>query len=208
MKLTSLLYEQFSPELFDALKSFVASNKTDKLEAAMPEIEKLIASHEYSEIIDPAGVVVYRGMKLFYDDAEKLCNGKNYTEETSKTGVIYRTFKGSGDIPTKRIIQSWSADPNVGIQFAVDPDVEGEIPVVFIAKATKGKFFGKPGILAKTVMPERASEMETISIGKVQHEGFVMAIPPKSFLGRDPHSVDIRKLKSLVLVFDKRSHET
>lgn len=198
MKLTTALYEQFSPELFDALKDLVAHNKIDKLQAMMPEIEDLIASHDYSELTDPENVKVYRGMKLFYDAAEKLCNGKNYSEETSKSGVIYRTFKGSGDIPTKRIIQSWSANPNVGIQFAVDPEIGGEIPVVFVTTATLGKFFGKPGEIGKLVFPKRASEMETISIGKVQYEGFVMAIPPEGIFGRDPHTINLATFSDMV----------
>lgn len=202
MKILKLLFEQeqpFSPELFDALKDFVSNNKTEKLQSKIPEIEKLIASHEYENITNPGGVKVYRGMKLTFEEAEALCQGKNCTEEQGKNGVVYRTFKGAGELPSKRIVQSWSENPSVGLQFAIDPEVGGEIPVVFATTATQGKFFGKPGELGKIVNPERASEMETISIGKVGYEGFAMGIPAESWLGRDPHSVDITKLKSLIL---------
>lgn len=200
MKLSSVLFEQFSPELFDALKDLVAHNKIDKLQSMMPEIEKLIASHEYLEITDPENTKVYRGMKLTFEQSEALCQDKNCIhEDTDKNGVIYKVFRGTGTIPTKRIIQSWSANPNVGLQFSIDPEIGGEVPVVFSTTATLGKFFGKPGEIGKLVFPRRATEMETISIGKVDYQGFAMAIPPESFLGRDPNMVNISKLKSLVL---------
>lgn len=206
MKLFDILFEQeepkqpFSSELTDALKEFLANNSIDKLLEVMPEIKKLVSSREYPEILDPEGIKVYRGLKLSSDkEVEELCAGKNYDEVKSANGAIYRTFHGSGDMPARRSIQSWSANKNVGIQFAIDPEIGGIIPVVFVTTAKQGIFFGKAGEIAKLVLPRRASEMETISISKPSYEGFVVAIPPDDgFFGRNPHLVSPAKLKELV----------
>jgi hypothetical protein len=206
MKLYPILFEQqetehpFSPELFDALKEFVDKNNIEKLEALMPEIKELVSSNKYPNITDPSDVKVYRGMKISFKRAEELC--KTYQcieEETSKNNVVYKTFKGSVVVPTKRNVQSWSGNVNVGIQFAMDPEIGGEVPIVFSAIASKDKFFGKPGEIARIVLPRRASEMETISISPVESDGFVLAIPPDDFFGRNPSLTDPYTLKKLTL---------
>ena len=207
MKLYSILFEQqesqpkhpFSPELFDALKELVAKNKIEKLEALMPEIQELIASNKYPELTDPSNAKVYRGMKISFERTEELCKTYECIEETTdKNEVVYKMFKGSVVVPTKRTIQSWSGNVNVGIQFAMDPEIGGECPIVFLATATKETFFGKPGEIGRIAFPKRASEMETISISPVESDGFALAIPP-DFLGRNPSLVNPSILKNLVL---------
>jgi hypothetical protein len=207
MKLYSILFEQqesqpqhpFSPELFDALKELVAKNKIEKLEALMPEIKELISSGKYSDLTDPSDAKVYRGMKISFERAEELCKTYECIEETTdKKGVVYKIFKGSVVVPTKRTIQSWSGNVNVGIQFAMDPEIGGEVPIVFSAIATKDKFFGKPGEFGRIAFPKRASEMETISISEVTSDGFALGIPP-DVLGRNPSLVNPNILKALVL---------
>ena len=207
MKLYPILFEQqepqpehpFSPELFDALKELVAKNKIEKLEALMPEIQELIASNKYPELTDPSNAKVYRGMKISFERTEELCKTYECIEETTdKNGVVYKSFKGAVEVPTKRTIQSWSGNMDVGIQFAMDPEIGGECPIVFSAIASKEKFFGKPGEIGRIAFPKRKSEMETISISPVESDGFALGIPP-DFLGRNPSLVNPNILRSLVL---------
>ena len=223
MKLYPILFEQqelqpehpFSPELFDALKELVEENKIEKLEALMPEIQKLIASNKYPELTDPNNAKVYRGMKINFELTEELCKTYKCIEETTdNNGVVYKSFKGAVEVPkkdevevskkgevevpTKRTIQSWSGNMDVGIQFAMDPEIGGECPIVFSAIASKEKFFGKPGEIGRIAFPKRKSEMETISISPVESDGFALGIPP-DFLGRNPSLVNPNILRSLVL---------
>lgn len=190
MKLSEIL---FPNEISSALKDFFENNNKESLRKVFSRLPK-----------SPDGLRVYRGIKVTEKAYRALCEGLVFSrEETDRNGTEYKLFKGKGMVPGSGDIQSWTVNPGVAIQFAVDPERSGEeggeVVIVFVAETGNGRndFAGEPGNLAQGT--SREHEQEVVSFGPVEFGGFVVSIPADDgFFGRNPALVNVSLLKQLL----------
>lgn len=189
MKLSEIL---FPNEISSALKDFFENNNKESLRKVFSRLPK-----------SPDGLRVYRGIKVTEKAYRALCEGLVFSrEETDRNGTEYKLFKGKGMVPGPGDIQSWTINPGVAVQFAVDPErgeEGGEIVVVFFAETGKGQnnFAGEPGSLAQGT--SREHEQEVVSYGPVEFSGFAVSIPADDgFFGRNSTLVNVSLLKQLL----------
>lgn len=190
MKLSEIL---FPNEISSALRDFFENNNKESLRKVFSRLPK-----------SPDGLRVYRGMKVTDKAYRALSDDVAFSrEETDRNGTEYKLFKGRGMVPGPGDIQSWTTNPGVAIQFAVDPERSGEeggeIIVVFVAETGKGgnDFVGEPGKLAQGT--SREHEQEVVSNGPVEFIGFAVSVPADDgFFGRNPTLVNVSVLKQML----------